>query len=157
MRIWVDADACPNVIKEILFRAARTREVETVFVANKPLRTPSSPFLRTVVVRSGIDEADKRIVEMIEPGELVITADIPLAAAAVERGGLALTPRGDLYTEDNVKQALSMRNLMDELRGAGMVSGGPPAISMRERQAFAAHLDRIITRSPRSTSPPRSL
>jgi uncharacterized protein len=147
MRIWVDADACPNVIKEILFRAAQRIRVETVLVANKPLQIPSSPFIKTITVRSGIDVADKRILEALEPGDLVVTADIPLAAEAVERGAVALTPRGELYTEENARQALTMRNLMDELRGAGMVSGGPPPLSLRERQNFAAHLDRILARS----------
>jgi uncharacterized protein len=150
MRIFVDADACPNVIKEILFRAAHRTRVEMVFVANRALRFPSSPSLKCIVVRPGIDEADRRILEMIAASDLVITSDIPLAAEAVGRGGLALTPRGELYTKDNARQALTMRNLMAELRGAGMIGGGPPSITTRERQAFAAHLDRILARSQRA-------
>ncbi|MFP4071839.1 MAG: YaiI/YqxD family protein [Desulfovibrionales bacterium] len=147
MRILVDADACPNAIKEILFRAATSRGIETVLVANQPLRTPSSPQIRTVQVRIGMDTADHHIVEMTCPGDLVITADIPLAAAVVDKGGLALNPNGELYTSDNVRQCLTMRNLMQELRSAGMVTGGPPSPGKRERGLFAAHLDRIITRA----------
>ncbi|MFW6324527.1 MAG: YaiI/YqxD family protein [Desulfovibrionales bacterium] len=147
MRIYVDADACPNAIKEILFRAARRRGMETVLVANQPLRTPLSPQIRTVQVRVGMDTADHRIVEMTAPGDLVITADIPLAAAVVQKGGLALNPNGELYTRDNVHQCLGMRNLMQELRSAGVITGGPPSPGKREKGLFAAHLDRIITRS----------
>jgi hypothetical protein len=147
MRILVDADACPNAIKEILFRAAQRREIETVLVANQYLRTPTSPRIRAIQVRVGMDTADHHILEMADPGDLVITADIPLAAAVVEKGGLALNPSGELYTEDNVKQCLAMRNLMQELRSGGMVTGGPPPPGKRERSQFAAHLDRIITRA----------
>jgi uncharacterized protein len=147
MRIWVDADACPGVIKEILYRAADRTGTETVLVAGKPLRTPQSAHVRAVVVRPGPDAADFRILEEVAPGDLVVTGDIPLAARSIEREASALTPQGVHYTRDNIGQALAMRNLMDELRGAGMVTGGPAPLSKRERQLFAAHLDRILAAS----------
>jgi uncharacterized protein len=147
MRIWVDADACPVVIREILYRAADRTGTETVLVAGKPLRAPVSVHVRTVLVRPGPDAADLRILEDVAPGDLVVTADIPLAAKSIERNASALTPLGVYYTRDNIGQALAMRNLMDELRGAGMVTGGPPPLSKRERQLFAAHLDRILAAS----------
>ena len=147
MRIWVDADACPNVIKEILFRASERTQVPLTLVANQPLRTRSSPLIRRLQVASGFDEADRRIIELVVPGDLVITADIPLAAKVIEKGALALNPRGELYTEDNVRERLAMRNLMDELRGGGMITGGPAVLNQSDRQAFANALDRVLTKA----------
>ena len=145
MHIWIDADACPNVIKEILFRAALKRKVGMTLVANKPIRTPASPFIDNIVVPDGPDVADAEIVRLMKKGDLVITADIPLAAHAVEKGGLALDPRGELYSEENVRERLSMRNFMDELRSGGVETGGPPSLGQKDRQAFANQLDRFLT------------
>jgi len=145
MQIWVDADACPAVIKDILYRAAERARVSITLVANTPLRTPSSPFIKTLRVHKGSDVADRRIAELVQPGDLVITADIPLAADVVRRGGHALNPRGELYTEDNVQEHLAVRNLMDTLRGSGENIGGPAAFSQGDRQAFANQLDRLLT------------
>jgi uncharacterized protein YaiI (UPF0178 family) len=146
MRIWVDADACPGPIKEILFRAAQRVRVTLTLVANQPLRTPPSPYLRSIRVPAGFDVADRRIVALLEPGDLVVTADIPLAAAAVEKGAAALNPRGELYTRDNVRERLAMRDFMDGMRSVGMATGGPPPLGPRERQAFANHLDAFLAR-----------
>ncbi len=146
MHIWIDADACPGVIKDILFRAAERLQIETILVANRLLRTPPSRFIRAVQVPAGFDVADAHIVDQMEEGDLVITADIPLASAVLARKAHALNPRGELYTPDTIAQRLSMRNLMDELRGAGIATGGPPALHARDRQAFANALDRILTR-----------
>ena len=146
MKIWVDADACPGVIKEILFRAADRAQVQTTRVANQWMRVPASPFIRSMQVGAGFDVADKRIVELLERGDLVITADIPLAAATIEKGGHALNPRGELYTTDNIRERLSMRNFMDELRGSGVATGGPAALNARDREAFANSLDRFLQR-----------
>ncbi|MGH7384139.1 MAG: YaiI/YqxD family protein [Candidatus Rokuibacteriota bacterium] len=145
MRIWVDADACPQVIKEILFRAADRAQVLTTLVANTPLRTPPSDFIRTVRVAPGFDVADHRIVQQLLPGDLVVTADIPLAAEVIARGGHALDPRGELYSEDNIRERLAMRNLMQELRSTGALIGGPAPFGQRERHLFANHLDRLLT------------
>jgi uncharacterized protein YaiI (UPF0178 family) len=144
MRIWVDADACPGAIKEILYRAAERAQIQLTLVANHELRIPRSPYVRTVRVSAGFDVADRHIAEVAQPEDLVITADIPLAAQIVEKGGLALNPRGELYTEENVKERLAMRNLMDELRSGGMVTGGPATLDKRDRQAFANQLDRLL-------------
>ncbi len=141
MQIWVDADACPAVIRDILFRAAERTGVRVTLVANKPTRLPIAANLRFVQVPKGFDAADKRIVELMEQGDLVVTADVPLAAAAIEKGGTALNPRGELYTQENVRERLSVRNFLDELRSGGVNTGGPPALSQRERQAFANQLD----------------
>ena len=146
MRIWVDADACPKVIKEILFRAAERLNIELTLVANAALRVPPSRFIKTLQVERGFDVADNRIVELVEKNDLVITADIPLAAVVVEKGGHALNPRGELYTPDNIKERLAMRNLMDELRSSGQITGGPPAISNSDRMAFANALDRLLVK-----------
>src|SRR5438552_6340187 len=146
MRIWVDADACPQVIKDILFRAAERSQVLTTLVSNMPLsRTPSSPYVRTIQVAKGFDGADQRIVKEMQPGDLVITADLPLAAEVVTRGGHALDPRGDLYSEDNVRERLAMRNLMQELRSTGDILGGPAPFRLSDRQLFANQLDRFLT------------
>jgi len=152
MKIWVDADACPGVIKEILFRAAERAQVHTALVANQLIRVPPSAFLRSVQVPSGFDVADKYIVQQLELGDLVITADIPLAAATIQKGAHALNPRGELYTTENIRERLSMRNFMDELRGSGVATGGPPPLDARDRAAFANSLDRFLRK--RSPPPP---
>ena len=146
MRIWVDADACPRVIKEILFRAAERKQVQLTLVANQPLRTLPSPYIDSMIVAAGFDVADDRIVELLSPGDLVITADIPLAAAAIAREGHALNPRGELYTRDNIQERLAVRNMLDELRGCGVETGGPPALGAADRKAFANQLDKFLAR-----------
>lgn len=146
MKIWVDADACPVVIKEILFRAAIRTQINTTLVANQFLRTPPSAHIKTMQVPSGFDVADNRIIVEMEVGDLVITADIPLAAQVVEKGGYALNPRGELYTIANIKERLAMRNLMEELRGNGVEISGPATFNQSDRQAFAAALDHLITK-----------
>lgn len=146
MQIWVDADACPVVIREILFRAAERTGVALTLVANKPVKLPVAQNVRFVQVPAGFDAADKRIVELMSAADLVITADVPLAAAAIEKGGVALNPRGELYTSENVRERLSVRNFLDELRGSGVNTGGPPALSQRERQMFANQLDRLLAK-----------
>jgi uncharacterized protein YaiI (UPF0178 family) len=145
VHIWVDADACPQVIKEIVFRAAERAQVLTTLVANTSLRTPSSSFIRSVRVGPGFDVADHWIVRQIQPGDLVITADIPLAAEVIAGGAHALDPRGDLYSEDNVRERLAVRNLLQELRSTGAVVGGPAPFGHADRQRFANHLDRLLT------------
>ena len=145
MHIWVDADACPRVIKEILFRAADRTRTPVTLVANRSLRTPPSPYVDAIRVAGGFDVADSEIVQRVQEGDLVITADVPLAALVVERGGHVIDPRGQLLDADNVQERLTVRNLMDELRGAGVDTGGPPTIGHRDRQAFANQLDRFLT------------
>ena len=145
MQIWVDADGCPGEIKELLFRAAKRTKTRVTLVANQPLRTPRSEFIDSVLVTEGMNVADRRIVELLEPGDLVITADIPLAADVVAAGGQALDPRGELYTHSNVGERLAVRNLLDELRGGGQIMGGPANFSSKDRQAFANQLDRWLT------------
>lgn len=147
MKIWVDADACPNVVKDILFRAAQRVQVLTILVANQLIRTPPSRYISKVQVRAGFDEADKYIAEAVEPGDLVITADIPLASQVIDKGGYALNPRGELYTRDNIRQRLGLRNFMEELRSSGVNTGGPASLSQSDRQAFANEFDRFLTRS----------
>lgn len=146
MKIWVDADACPAVIKEILFRAARRTGVAVTLVANHPLRTPPSPLIDSLQVGAGFDVADNEIVRRLNPGDLVVTADIPLAAEVIDKGGQALNPRGELYTPDNIRERLSMRDFMDTLRSSGVDTGGPSALGQADRQAFANQLDRLLTR-----------
>ena len=145
MHIWVDADACPKVIKEILYRAAERVRVPLTLVANRPLWVPSSPYIKTLKVPAGFDVADKQIVDEIQANDLVITADIPLAAAVIEKGGHALNPRGELYTESSVRERLSVRDFMDELRGSGVVTGGPSEFNKGDRKEFANALDRILS------------
>ena len=145
MRIWVDADACPGEIKELLFRAAMRRRVRVTLVANRSLFTPPSEFLDSLVVAGGMNVADRAIVERVEAGDLVITADVPLAAQVVEKGGRALDPRGTLYTDANVGERLAVRNLLDELRGGGHTLGGPSNFTPKDRQAFANQLDRWLS------------
>lgn len=148
MQIWVDADACPGVIKEIVFRAAERLQIQTILVANQMLRTPPSKFIRAIQVPSGFDVADAHIVEQVQPGDLVITADIPLASLVIGRGGHALNPRGEMYTTANIRERLAMRNFMEELRSAGVDTGGPAAFGQADRQAFANQLDRFLARIP---------
>ena len=148
-QIWVDADACPGVIRDILFRAAERAQVRVTLVANQWLRTPPSRFIRSLQVAGGFDVADSAIVERVRAGDLVVTQDIPLAARVLERGGIAVNPRGDLYTADNMAERLSMRNFMEELRGSGVRTGGPPVFHARDRQAFANRLDHWIAQRPR--------
>ena len=149
MHIWIDADACPGVVKEILFRAAERLHIDTTLVANRLLRTPPSRFIRAVQVPAGFDVADAHIVEQVARGDLVITADIPLAAAVLERGAHALNPRGEMYTAANIAERLSMRNFLEELRSSGVQTGGPAAFSQADRQAFGAALDRFLAPLPR--------
>jgi uncharacterized protein YaiI (UPF0178 family) len=145
MHIWVDADACPAVIKEILFRAAQRLAIPVTLVANQPLHTPPSPLIRSVQVGHGFDVADKHITERLQPGDLVVTADIPLAAQVIEKGGTVINPRGERYTTENIRERLALRDFMEELRSAGEVTSGPPPLSKSDRQAFANALDRLLT------------
>jgi uncharacterized protein YaiI (UPF0178 family) len=147
MQIWVDADACPREIKELLFRAATRRKVRVTLVANQQMHTPQSDYIDSVVVKDGINVADRRIVELVELGDLVVTADIPLAADVVSKGGLALNPRGQMYTEENVDERLTVRNMLDELRAGGQITGGPPNFNAKDKQAFANQLDRWLTKA----------
>lgn len=148
MKIWVDADACPNVIKEILFRAAERRQIDCILVANQAMRLPPSRFIRFMQVPAGLDVADKRIVELLEAGDLVVTADIPLAAAVIDKQSLALNPRGELYTRENIRERLSIRNFMDGVRSGGVNTGGPPVLSNKDKQAFANQLDAWLAKQP---------
>ena len=151
MHIWVDADACPGVIKEILYRVAERTKLPLTLVANQWLKTPPYPSIRAVQVPKGFDVADNHIVEQAEAGDLVITADIPLAAAVIDKGALALNPRGELYSKENIRQTLDMRNFMDVLRSSGVETGGPPAFSHVDRQSFANQLDRFIAARRKAT------
>lgn len=144
MRILVDADACPKVIKQIIYRAAVRTKTTTIFVANHILMIPKSIYLQTIQVSSGFDVADAKIIQDLEKDDLVITADIPLADAVISKGGTAIDPRGKLYTINNIKQILSIRNTNAELRSAGMISGGPATLSTKEIQAFANSLDKFL-------------
>ena len=146
MHIWVDADACPKVIKEILYRAADRVAVGLTLVANQPLQVPGSQYIRSVQVAPGFDVADNYIVQQASAGDLVVTADIPLAAEVVAGGCLALNPRGELYTAENIRERLNMRDFMDTLRSSGMDTGGPASLGQRDRQAFANQLDRLLAR-----------
>lgn len=146
MQIWVDADACPAVIKEILYRVADRVQLQVTLVANQLLRVPPSRFIRAVQVPSGADVADQEIVRRLAPGDLVITGDIPLASDVLDKGGHALNPRGEFYTHDNIRQMLTMRAFLDELRGSGVDTGGPAAFSQADRQNFANSLDRHLQR-----------
>ncbi len=146
MQIWVDADACPGVIKEILYRVAERTQIQVTLVANQLLRVPGSKFIRALQVPGGFDVADAEIVERVQPGDLVVTADIPLAAQVLEKGGFALNPRGDFYTKDTIAQQLTMRAFMEELRSSGVDTGGPSAFSQADRQNFANALDRHLAR-----------
>lgn len=146
MHIWVDADACPAVIKDILFRAAERLRLPLTLVANRALHTPRSRFIRSLQVPHGFDVADNEIGRRVHAGDLVITADIPLASDVIDRGAHALDPRGELYTPDNIRERLQMRNFMDGLRASGVQTGGPAAIDQADRKRFADQLDRLLTR-----------
>lgn len=147
MQIWVDADACPNVIKDILFRAAERVKVRLILVANQPVSTPPSAWITSLQVRKGFDVADNEIIKRLEPGDLVITADIPLAAETIAKGGFALNPRGEFYSEANIRERLNMRDFMETLRSSGIQTGGPAALNQRDRQAFSNELDRFLARN----------
>lgn len=149
MKIWVDADACPGVIKDILFRAAERTGVELTLVANHSIPIPKSRHIKFLQVTSGFDVADNEIVKRLDAGDLVITADIPLAADVIDKGGYALNPRGELYTSNNIRARLNMRDFMDTLRASGIDTGGPPALSQGDRKSFANNLDKILTRYAR--------
>ncbi|MGK5093845.1 YaiI/YqxD family protein [Deltaproteobacteria bacterium TL4] len=147
MQIYVDADACPKLIKQSLFRVANRVKVPITFVANRYTNTPSSPYLKVIQVPQGLDVADSKIVELVQAGDLVITADIPLASHVIEKEGFALNPRGELYTEENIRQILSVRNFMSELRENGVETGGPSAFHQRDCHAFANQLDRFLAQN----------
>ena len=151
MNIWVDADACPAAVKEILYRAAERARAPLTLVSNQPLRTPPSPFIRTLQVPRGFDAADHEIARRMAPGDLVVTADIPLAAQVIERGGHALDPRGELYSPDTIRERLTRRDFMDGLRASGVQTGGPPRLAHGDRQRFANQLDRLLARAGRTT------
>lgn len=153
MKIWIDADACPRVIKEIVFRASGRLKIPVCLVANKSLAKHETQLVQCVVVGEGFDVADDYIADNAASEDLVITADIPLAARIVAKGGVALDPRGEPYTEDNVGERLSMRDLMAELRGGGLLQGGPAQFSLTDRQRFASSLDRLLTRMVRGEKP----
>lgn len=146
MQIWVDADACPVVIKEILYRAASRTQIITIFVANKLLRVPPSAFIKPLQVDKGFDVADAKIVEELLAGDLVITADIPLAALVIAKEAHALNPRGEFYSKENIQERLTMRNMMEELRANGIDTAGPSTFNHSDRQAFASQLDRFLAR-----------
>jgi len=150
MKIWVDADACPVVIKDILFRAAERTGVQLTLVANQPVRVPALRCIKMLQVTSGFDVADNEIVKRLSVGDLVITSDIPLAAEAIEKGGYALSPRGELYSADNIRARLNMRDFLDTLRASGIDTGGPPALSQSDRKSFANHLDSLLTKHVRN-------
>lgn len=145
MKIWVDADACPVVIKEILFKAARRTKVQLTLVANQHITIPRADNINMLRVSAGFDVADNEIVKLVASGDLVITSDIPLAAEVIEKGGLALSSRGEMYSSDSIKSRLNMRDFMDTLRSSGIHTGGPPPLSQSDRQSFANHLDRMLT------------
>ena len=147
MKIWVDADACPGVIKDILFRAARRTGSTLTLVANQPLSTPPDKNITSLQVAAGFDVADNEIVKRVAVGDLVITADIPLAAEVIEKGGQALSPRGELFTPNNIRGRLNMRDFLDTMRGSGIHSGGPAPLSQQDRQAFANHLDTLLAKN----------
>lgn len=146
MKILVDADACPNLIKKIIFRAANREQIDVLLVANQPLNIPPSSYIKSLTVGQGFDVADDKIVSIAEAGDLIITADIPLADQVIKKACLALNPRGELYTKDTIQQRVATRNLMQQLRDSGTITGGPSSISQRDVQAFANQLDTFITR-----------
>ncbi len=144
MNILVDADACPNQVKDIIFRASIRLKIQTICYANHAITIPRSPFIKRVQVLGGFDVADQKIIDVSQPGDLVITADIPLAAAVIQKGAHALNPRGEMYTKDNIHERLAVRNIMDGLRGAGQITGGSPPLNKQDQQAFANALDRFL-------------
>jgi hypothetical protein len=149
MHIWVDADACPVAVKDILYRAAERSQIALTLVANKPLHSPRSPFIRSLQVARGFDVADNEIAKRLAPGDLVITADIPLAADVVARGGHALNPRGELYTTENIRERLATRDFLEKLRETGVQTGGPAVLDQGDRKRFADQLDRFLARLPK--------
>lgn len=149
MQIWVDADACPRVIKEIIFKAATRTKTQVTLVANQLMITPPSPFIKSIRVPAGFDVADNYIVQHLSPNDLVITADIPLAAETIDNDALALNPRGELYTKENIRQRLSMRDFMETLRSSGVATDGPKPLSQQDRQSFANQLDRLLAQVKR--------
>lgn len=153
MKIWVDADACPATIKDILFRAAKRTGVHLTLVANQPVRVPALRQIQFIQVKAGFDVADNEILKRLVAGDLVITGDIPLAAEVIEKGGHALNPRGELYTLENVRARLNMRDFMETLRSSGIHTGGPAALSQSNRQDFANHLDALLAQHLISTGP----
>ena len=146
MKIWVDADACPKTIKEILFRAAIRTKTKLILVSNHAISTPASPFISKIQVIGGFDVADNKIIQNLESGDLVITADIPLADAVTSKSGIALNPRGELYSKENIKERLSLRNFSADLRSSGLQTGGPSALSKNQIQSFANALDLILSK-----------
>jgi len=144
MQIIVDADACPKVIKEILYRAAEKQQINVTVVANTHIRTPQSPLFKSIIVESSFNEADDKIVDFVQPGDLVITADIPLADRVIKKNAFALNPRGEFYSEENIGSRLAVRDLLHELRESGMQTGGPPVMGTRERQFFAQNLQYFL-------------
>ena len=146
MNIWVDADACPVVVKEILFRAADRTQTPLVFVANQYIRVPQSPFIQSLQVEKGFDIADNEIVKRVEKGDLVITADIPLAAEVIEKDAIALNPRGELYTKNNIRARLNMRDFMETMRSSGVETGGAPPYNQTDRRNFANQLDKLLAK-----------
>ena len=146
MKIWVDADACPVVIKDILYRAAQRTKVQVTLVANQSIQIPASHHINFIQVSQGFDVADNEIVKRMESGDLVITSDIPLAADVIEKAGIALSPRGELYTTENIRARLNMRDFMETLRSSGVNTGGPPALNQSDRKAFANHLDQFLAK-----------
>jgi uncharacterized protein YaiI (UPF0178 family) len=149
VKIWIDADACPGAIKELVFRASERREIPVCLVANRPISVPPSPRITTVCVAREFNEADSYIERHVVPNDLVITADLPLAAAVVQKGALALNPRGDLYTEENVGSRLAVRNLMQDLRASGLIQGGPAPLRETDRRKFAAAFNTVLTKYAR--------
>lgn len=147
MQIWIDADACPVVIKEILFRAAERTQTQLTLIANQNIATPASRYIHFIRVDSGFDVADNEIVKRLNAGDLVITSDIPLAAEAIEKGGVALSPRGEMYDANNIRARLNMRDFMESLRSSGVDTGGPAALGQNDRKAFANELDRWLTKN----------
>ena len=148
MEIWVDADACPVVIKEILFRAAKRTGIQLTLVANQPVPIPKFPSIRMIQVPSGFDVADNEIVRRCSAGDLIVTSDIPLAAEIIDKGAYALSPRGELFSADDIRARLNMRDFLDTLRASGIDTGGPPALSHSDRQLFASHLDTLLSKCP---------
>ena len=151
LRIWIDADACPQAIKEILFRTSRRLKIELILVANHSIRIPTSDLIRIITVGDGADIADRKIAELMQPGEIVITSDIPLAAIVVEKGGIGIGPRGELYDADRVASRLASRNLMEQLRSAGVETSGPKPLGQKDVQSFSNQLDRTLTRMLKQT------
>ncbi len=151
MTIWVDADACPNAIRDILYKAARRTGVNLTLVANRAINTPRAPNIRAIQVSAGFDVADNFIVQQVEKGDLVISADIPLVAEVMEKGAQALNPRGEQYSHDTIGQKLNMRDFMDSMRSSGVqISGGPPPMTAKDRMQFANHLDKYLAKLPKS-------